>query len=91
MAVAFDDEESGVGNFFTIKPDGTGLAQASHLTETVMSHKVGFSPDGEWIVYGAANSRGVTHIELSKVDGSEARTLVGGNLDSSAPDWSAVP
>jgi Tol biopolymer transport system component len=85
------DEGSGVGNFFTVKPDGSGLTQATHLKEVVASHKVGFSPDGDWIVYGATDSRGITHIQLSKTDGSQARILVGGALDSSAPDWSSVP
>ena len=41
--------------------------------------------------YGAASSNGVTHIELSRIDGSQARALVGEALDSSAPDWSSVP
>lgn len=85
------NEESGIGNFFTVQPDGSGLTQVTHLKEAVVSHKVGFSPDGDWIVYGATDSRGITHIKLSKTDGSDARTLVGGANDSSAPDWSAVP
>lgn len=83
------DEQSGIGNFFTIKPDGSGLTQATHLTSTV-SHKVSFSPSGGWIVFGTSPG-GVSHIELSKIDGSDSRVLVGGSHDSSAPDWSPVP
>lgn len=84
------NEESGVGNFFTVKPDGTGLTQVTRLKNTVVSHKVSFSPDGGWIVFGASPS-GVSRIEVSKIDGPDARVLVGGSHDSSAPDWSPVP
>ena len=47
-------EESGIGNFFTIRPDGSGLTQVTHLKNTVISHQVGFSPDGRWLVFSIA-------------------------------------
>lgn len=43
---------------FTIHPDGTGLHQVTHFVDTVISHKVGFSPDGKWIVFGKGEPRG---------------------------------
>ncbi|MEO6115336.1 MAG: hypothetical protein ABIP33_03035 [Pseudolysinimonas sp.] len=92
-AIAFrvaPNEESGIGNFFTVRPDGSSLSQVTRFKSAVMSHRVAFSPDGDWIVFGV-NSTGTTHIELSKVDGSQARTIVGGDVDSSSPDWSPVP
>jgi Tol biopolymer transport system component len=84
------NEESGVGNFFTIHPDGTGQNQATNFTGTEISHKAGFSPDGKWIVYGAAGKDGVVRVNLARSDGSDARVLVVGGGSSSAADWSPV-
>ena len=57
---AVADEESGIGNFFTIHPDGTSLTQVTHFTDTVISHKVAFSPDGKWIVFAKKRRRATT-------------------------------
>lgn len=43
---AAKDEEMGIGNFFSVHPDGSGLAQLTHFHDVVISHKVGFSTDG---------------------------------------------
>lgn len=86
---AVQDEESGVGNFFTIHPDGTGIHQVTHFTDDVISHKVGFSPDGKWIVFGRARTGGSIHTSLCKVDGSELHPVTQTPLEDSSPDWTA--
>ena len=80
------DEESGVGNFFTVHPDGTALTQITDFTDTVISHKVGFSPDGLWIVFSksAMNGYGVF---IAKIDGSGVLPVTNGAHGDSSPDW----
>ena len=82
------DEHSGVGNFFTMRPDGTELTQVTKFAGTVVSHKVGFSPDGKWIVFGAASKDGVSRVNLASIDGTRTVTLVPDGQASSGADWS---
>jgi Tol biopolymer transport system component len=84
------DEETGVGNFFTINPDGSGLSQVTHYSNTVMSHKVDFSPDGRWIVYSTATD-GPNHLAIAAIDGSRKIVLFPKDRGSSAPDWGPAP
>lgn len=85
------DEESGIGNYFQISPDGTGLKQVTHYSNTLVGHKVTISPDGKWIAYGVANSSGVIHVAVARIDGTAARVLRPKTLDTSYADWSPVP
>ncbi len=82
------DEGSGVGNFYTMRPDGTALTQVTKFTGTVVSHKVGFSPDGTWIVFGAASKDGVVRVKLASIDGSHTVALIPDGQASSGADWS---
>lgn len=81
------DEESGVGNFFTIHPDGTTLTQITDFTSTVISHKVGFSPDGLWIVFANTATNGRSHVLIAKADGSGVRAVTNAAHADSSPDW----
>lgn len=85
------DEETGLGNYFQISPDGTGLKQVTHYSKTLVGHKVTISPDGKWIAYGVANSKGVIHVAIARIDGTAARVLRPKTLDTSYADWSPVP
>lgn len=85
---AVDDEEAGKGNFFTIKPDGTGLAQVTHFTDTVISHKVSFSPDGRRLVFAKETDGGKNDLFTIRVDGSDLRAVTKTPEADSAPDWS---
>ncbi len=85
------DEETGIGNYFQISPDGTGLKQVTHYPNTLLGHKVTISPDGKWISYGIANSKGVLHVAIARIDGTAARVLRPKTLDTSYPDWSPAP
>jgi Tol biopolymer transport system component len=81
------NEESGVGNFFTVRPDGTALTQITHFIDTVISHKVGFSPDGRWIVFAKAPVGESNDVYTAKADGSDVRALTKTPQADSSPDW----
>ncbi len=86
---AVQDEESGIGNFYTIHPDGTGVHQVTHFTDETISHKVGFSPDGKWIVFGKYVDGGSADVFLCKIDGTELHPVTRTPLEDSSPDWTA--
>ena len=87
---AVADEEAGIGNFFTIHPDGTSLTQVTHFTDTVISHKVGFSADGQWIVFAKESAPGNNDVFIANVDGTDMRAVTNTPLADSAPDWGAL-
>lgn len=84
---AVTDEESGVGNFFTIRPDGHSLAQVTHFTGTVISHKVGFSPDGLSIVFSKAATGALNDVFTVSVTGADLRPVTHTTLADTSPDW----
>ena len=84
---AAPDEESGIGNFYLVRPDGTHLTQITHYNNEVASHRVTFSPDGKWIAYGVSPNDATIHIYESRIDGSGARAITKTKLASSSPDW----
>jgi len=82
------DEEAGVGNFFTIRPDGTTLTQITDFTDTVISHKVGFSSDGLWVVFAKTATNGLNDVFIAKSDGSDVQPVTKTAQADSSPDWS---
>jgi Tol biopolymer transport system component len=82
-------EESGIGNFFTIRPDGSGLTQVTHLQDTVISHQIGFSPDGRWLVFSMAPAGGTNQLTVAAVDGSSLREVTKSTLAVSCTDWTS--
>lgn len=83
------DEESGVGNFFTIRPDGSGLTQVTHFSDSELSHKVGFSPDGRWIVFGSTPRGGASDINVARINGSGLHEVTRTPVSEGAPDWTS--
>ncbi|RNL80900.1 TolB family protein [Nocardioides marmorisolisilvae] len=86
---AVQDEESGIGNFFTVRPDGTGLTQVTHFVDTVISHKIGFSPDGAQLVFGKTGENGSSDIFTANLDGSDLRPVATRPQSESSADWGA--
>jgi Tol biopolymer transport system component len=72
---AVQDEESGIGNLYTIHPDGSGLTQITHLRNRVISHIVSFSPDGKWITSTDAPPDGGSEMFIARADGSRFRVI----------------
>jgi len=86
---AVEDDEAGKGNFYTIHPDGTGLTQVTQFTDTVISHKVGFSPDGKWIVFARDGLAGVNDVFIAQADGSALSSVTNTPQADSSPDWAS--
>lgn len=86
---AVADNEAGIGNFFTIRPDGSALTQITHLTNTVISHRASFSPDGKWIVVGYHTPpSGKTDLYIMRIDGSGVRDFTNTpSISDTAADW----
>jgi dipeptidyl aminopeptidase/acylaminoacyl peptidase len=85
------DEESGIGNFFSIRADGTGLHQITHFINSVISHKVGYSPDGKRVVFAKAAGSGKNHLFTVKLNGSDLRRLTNTPAADSGADWATAP
>ena len=88
---AVDDEESGIGNFFTIRPDGTHLTQVTHFADAVVSHKVSFSPDGRWIAFARSDTGGTNDVYIASIDGKHVYPVTQTPETESSPDWGPVP
>ena len=88
---AVDDEESGIGNIFTIRPDGTHLTQVTHFADAVVSHKVSFSPDGRWIAFARSDTGGTNDIYIASIDGKHVYPVTQTPETESSPDWGPVP
>jgi Tol biopolymer transport system component len=85
------DDESGIGNFYTVRADGSALTQVSHFDGTVISHKVGFSPDGSHIVFARASASGANDVFTAALDGSDTHAVTDSPLADSSPDWGRAP
>jgi TolB protein len=87
--VEVDDERS---QFYTVRPDGTGMTQISHFR---FSHRrlfsATFSPDGRQIVFAKADRKGRGDIWIMNADGSDPRPVLQATPWDSAPDWGATP
>ncbi|MEO5661888.1 MAG: hypothetical protein ABIR39_01275 [Nocardioides sp.] len=85
---AVEDEETGIGNFFSMHPDGSGLTQLTHFEDTVISHKVKFSPDGRWIVFARTGVEGENDVYLAAADGTHVHPVTSTPEVDGGADWS---
>lgn len=84
------DEDSGVGNIYTMKPDGSAVRQVTHLGGLKVSHVVGFSPDGQWLSSSSGPADGTQDMFLVKTDGTQFRYIDRTPLEESGPAWTAT-
>jgi TolB protein len=73
---------------FTIKPDGSGRAQLTHVGDDQAAASPDFSPDGEKILY-ESNETGAFHIWVMDADGSHQKQLTNDDgFEDYQPSWS---
>jgi TolB protein len=82
-----DDDDRTQSQLFTIRPDGRDLHQITHVPDGTLLLSSSFSPDGEWIVYGAQGIGGNADVFVMRSDGSDQRQITKTALWDSAPDW----
>ena len=74
-------------NLFTIRPDGTGLTQLTHVSPDTKIYSSSFSPDGTSITFGMQGVGGAADVWRMKADGTGITPLTRTVLHDSAPDW----
>jgi Tol biopolymer transport system component len=73
---------------FTIKPDGSGLKQLTHVAADQGAASPDWSPDGERIVY-ESNESGAFHIWVMNANGSgQTQLTTQGGFEDFQPSWS---
>jgi Tol biopolymer transport system component len=92
--IAFNSHWAGPGaNLFTVKPDGTGLVQLTHLSGGLNAYMGSWSPAGRQIVFHIRRGEdpggpGLNQLFIVNADGTERRRLT--NLPSgSNPGYAA--
>ncbi len=87
--VEVDDERS---QYYTVRPDGTGLTQISHFPFTKRRlFSATFSPDGQQIVFAKADAKGRGDVWIMNADGGNPHPVFTAAPWDSAPDWGAAP
>jgi Tol biopolymer transport system component len=83
------------GNLYTIRPDGTGLRQLTHVDPYDPNAGAlwngSYSPDGSSIVfsteYGAVGARGLPDVFMMSADGTDVRPVTRELNWEGTPDW----
>jgi TolB protein len=81
------DQEPGEGptELSLIHPDGSGLRHLKTPEDDVLS--ASFSPDGDWITFGAPGVGHTYDVWAMRVDGSDTHPITRTTTWDSAPDW----
>src|SRR5204862_189299 len=58
------------GNYYTVRPNGSGLTQLTHFSSKASVASARFSPDGQSIVFGYDANGGNADIYTMKLDGT---------------------
>jgi TolB protein len=86
---SFEDDEARQSDFWTARPDGSGLRQLTRVEDGTLVTSASYSPDGAWIVY-ASDGDGGADLYVMRADGSGQRKLTSTKWWDSAPDWGPV-
>ena len=84
---SYDGDDSRQSDYWTVKPNGDGLAQLTHFKDGTLVLSGSYSPDGKWIVHGSDGAGGNADLYVMKADGSENRPFTRTTAWDSAPDW----
>jgi TolB protein len=87
---SFENEDSRQSDFWTVRPDGSGLKQLTHFKPPTLVLSASYSPDGGWIVHGSDGDGGAD-LYVMRADGTGNRPLTRTEWWDSAPDWEPTP
>jgi len=88
---AVNDEELGIGNFYTIRPDGTSVTQVTHFTGITISYKVSFSRDGQRFIFARHTGVEPSALFTIGIDGTNLQRVGNSPESDTAPDWFLRP
>jgi TolB protein len=77
-------------DLYTIRPDGTHLAQLTHEKPTTRLYSSSFSPDGSSITFGMTGIGEAADVYTMHADGTHVKPITRTPLQDSAPDWGAA-
>jgi TolB protein len=85
-----DDERS---QYYTVRPDGTGLTQLTRFPHEKGRRlfSASFSPDGTQIVFARSNPNGARDMWEMNADGSNQRRVLASGKQDSGADWGPAP
>ena len=84
---SYEEDESRQSDFWTVHPDGSGLAQLTHFKPGTLVRSASYSPDGKWIVHATDGVDGNADIFVMRADGTGNQPVTRSKLWDSAPDW----
>lgn len=77
-----------IGDLYTVAPEGTDLTNLTHAEPGTMTLGSSWSPDSQWIVFGASGVDDLPDLYVIRRDGSDLAPLTRTPVWDSAPDWS---
>jgi Tol biopolymer transport system component len=83
-------EDSQDSEYFTIRPDGTGLKQLTKVAGSG-AYSASWSPDGKYIAISPPGKADIPDIVVMNADGSGQRPVTRTPSWESAPDWGPAP
>jgi TolB protein len=84
---SFEEDDSKQSDLWTVHPDGSGLAQLTHVKPGALVLSTSYSPDGAWIVHATDGVDGNADLFVMRADGTGNRPVTRTKLWDSAPDW----
>ena len=87
---SFEEQESEQSDFWTVHPDGSGLAQLTHSEPGTLVRSASYSPDGAWIVHATDGIDGNADVFVMRADGTGNQPVTRSKLWDSAPDWGSA-
>jgi TolB protein len=84
---SYEEQEDRQSDFWTVHPDGTGLAQLTHVKQGTPVLSASYSADGAWIVHATEGVGGKADIYVMRSDGTGSQPVTRTKAWESAPDW----
>jgi TolB protein len=84
---SFEGNDSRQSDFWTVRPDGSGLQQLTHFEDGTLVLSASYSPDGAWIVHASNGVGGNADLFVMRADGTGSQPLTRTKSWDSAPDW----
>jgi TolB protein len=84
---SYEDVVGKQSDYWTVRPDGTGLRRLTHSKPGTIVLSASYSADGKWIAYGTNGVAGNADVFVMRSDGTGGRPVTRTQRWDSAPDW----